>query len=369
MSTGKLDPVPQLERESSVPKGSPRARNWVKLVPGLTACAVAVVISLLTHAVFPAIPAMTTAVVLGLLAANLPGLRTAVAGPMKPGLTFAGKRLMRVGIVILGLKLSIIDVLQLGWLTFGIIVAVVLLSFTGTYWLGRAFRLPGDGPLLIAAGFSICGASAIGAMAAARGTKHEQTVLPVALVTLCGTLAIAVLPILMLPLGLSPLQFGQWVGISVHDVGQVVAAAQIAGTTALAAALVFKLTRVVLLAPIVSVTALATRRNAKRAQLEGANAPGAAENTASLPPIVPLFVVGFIAMIALRSLGVLSAETLEAAAVLQDIMLGSALFGLGSSVRFSALLTTGLRGTVMALCSWLLIAALGYAAVLVVGLG
>jgi uncharacterized membrane protein YadS len=74
-------------------------------------------------------------------------------------------------------------------------------------------------------------------------------------------------------------------------------------------------------------------------------------------------------MIALRSLGVLSAETLEAAAVLQDIMLGSALFGLGSSVRFSALLTTGLRGTVMALCSWLLIAALGYAAVLVVGLG
>ncbi len=83
--------------------------------------------------------------------------------------------------------------------------------------------------LLIATGFSICGASAIGAMAAVRRIRQHDTVLPVALVTLCGTLAIGVLPLLIRPLGLSPEVFGAWAGASVHDVGQVVATAQTAG--------------------------------------------------------------------------------------------------------------------------------------------
>ncbi|BAS18040.1 UPF0324 membrane protein Cgl0015/cg0018 [Arthrobacter sp. Hiyo8] len=173
-----------------------------------------------------------------------------------PGLDFAGKHHMRAGIVLLGLKVSVVDVLDLGWFALVLIAAVVLLSFAGTYGLARLVKLPREGALLIATGFSICGASAIGAMAAVRRIKHQDTVLPVALVTLCGTLAIGVLPLLMHPLGLSPEQFGAWTGASVHDVGQVVATAQTAGPVALALAVVVKLTRVVLLAPIVAGRAL-----------------------------------------------------------------------------------------------------------------
>lgn len=331
------------------------------LLPGLAGCAVAVGLSLFIHSLFPSIPAMTCAVALGLLAGNLPFVHRPIDGAMKPGLTFAGKRLMRAGIVVLGLKLSIVDIMQLGWITFGIIAGVVVLTFAGTWLLGKLFRLPGDMPLLIATGFSICGASAIGAMAAARGTKHEDTVLPVALVTLCGTLAIGVLPLLMLPLGLDALAFGQWVGISVHDVGQVVAAAQVAGGGALAVALVFKLTRVVLLAPIVSLAALASRR-----QVHLATAKNIGEKQ-NMPPVIPLFVVGFLAMIAVRSAGWVSPEMLQAAGLIQDILLGSALFGLGSSVKLRELLTSGLRGGAMALCAWFLIAALGYGAVRLIG--
>lgn len=345
-----------MDTKVSESKKTASAQLW----PGLVGCAIAVALSLSVHWLLPAIPAMTAAVVLGLIAANIPRLQPLVTGAMKPGLTFAGKRLMRAGIVVLGLKLSVVDIMQLGWVTFGVIVAVVLLTFAGTYALGKLFRLPGDTPLLIATGFSICGASAIGAMAAARGTKHQDTVLPVALVTLCGTLAIAVLPLMMLPLGLEPVPFGQWVGISVHDVGQVVAAAQIAGSAALAAALVFKLTRVVLLAPIVSVAALVTRRSLKSASAAGEPL------TQKLPPLVPLFVIGFVAMIALRSLGWVSPEVITLSGFVQDVLLGSALFGLGSSVRFSELATSGKRGGLMALCSWVLVAALGYGAVLLV---
>lgn len=123
---------------------------------------------------------MTAAVALGLLAANIPGTAAWTAGRARPGLDFAGKHHMRAGIVLLGLKVSVVDVLDLGWVALVLIAAVVLLSFAGTYGLARLVKLPREGALLIATGFSICGASAIGAMAAVRRIKHQDTVLPVA---------------------------------------------------------------------------------------------------------------------------------------------------------------------------------------------
>ncbi|RNE48936.1 YeiH family protein [Corynebacterium alimapuense] len=337
-----------------------RARQRsIPLLPGLGACAIAVLISLGVHSLVPSLPAMTIAVVLGILVANLPGISLLTRGVLSPGLGFAGKKLMRAGIVMLGLKLSIVDILGLGWAAFGIVVAIVLLAFAGTYLVGKLFKLPGDAPLLIAAGFSICGASAIGAMAGARRVRPTDTVMPVALVTLCGTLAIAVLPLLMEPLSLNNIQFGQWVGASVHDVGQVVATAQVAGPAALAAALVIKLTRVMLLAPIVFFAAMGTRRSAKNSQHDN----GEAEKPAPLPPLIPLFIIGFALMIGIRSLGILSPEMLEAGAILQDVFLGAALFGLGAAVSIRELLSSGMRGIMVALLSWILIGTLGYAGV------
>ncbi|WP_193393479.1 YeiH family protein [Arthrobacter alpinus] len=322
------------------------------LGPGLAAALAAVAVSLLVHALVPMLPAMTVAVVLGIAAVNVPGSSAWCQGPWRAGLNFAGKHLMRVGIVFLGLKLSMADIMDLGWTSVALVVAVVLLSFAGTYALGKLFRLESETSLLIATGFSICGASAIGAMAAVKGTKHEDTVLPVALVTLCGTLAIGVLPLLMHPLGLSPLQFGQWVGAGVHDVGQVVATAQTAGSVALSAAVVIKLTRVVLLAPIVGVAGTMERRRHKNLA-----------STGKFPPVIPLFVVGFLLLAALRSTGWLPEMVIEGGALAQDIALGAALFGLGSSVQVRELLQTGLRATIMAMCAWVLIASLALGAV------
>lgn len=302
---------------------------------------------------------MTVAVVLGVLAANLPAAGVWTAGRARPGLDFAGKHLMRGGIVLLGLKVSIMDVLGLGWLALVLIVAVVAASFGGTYLISRLFRLPPVTSLLVATGFSICGASAIGAMAAVRRIRHVDTVLPVALVTLCGTLAIGVLPLLVHPLQLSAPVFGAWTGASVHDVGQVVATAQTAGTAALGIAVVVKLTRVLLLAPVAALAG-AHHRYAPRPEYQ------ADHDNAKLPPVVPLFVLGFMAMVGLRSTGWLDAGWLDAGAALQDILLGAALFGLGSAVRIRTLLHTGGRALLAALASWFLIALLGLAAALLI---
>lgn len=321
-------------------------RNW----PGLLACTVAVALSFLLHFLLPALPVMTAAVVLGILAANLPLGNALTGGVLKPGLSFAGKHLMRAGVVLLGLKLSVVDVLHLGWATFGAIVAIVLLAFAGTYGLAKAFRLPGDQPLLMAAGFSICGASAVGAMSNSRGSKQEDTVVPIALVTLCGTLAIAVLPLLMNPLGLETIAFGRWVGASVHDVGQVVATAQTAGPAALAAAVLIKLTRVLMLAPMVTAVAALTPR-----PVDGKK-----------PPLIPLFVAGFIIMVAVRSLGLVGPELLDVAGLVRDLLLAAALFGLGSAVRVRQLFSQGGNAIGTAMLSWLLIAALGYGLILII---
>lgn len=314
-----------------------------RAVPGLLAAVGAVLVAVAVHRVVPQLPALTVAVVLGILAANHPRSAHLVAGPLGPGLTFAGKRLMRLGIVLLGLRLSLGEVADLGWRTLAVVVGIVLVTFAGTLLAGRLLGLPRQESLLVATGFSICGASAIAAMGAVTGASRRAMVVPTALVTLCGTLAIAVLPLLQGPLGLGPEAFGRWVGASVHDVGQVVATAGTAGTTALAAAVVVKLTRVLMLAPMVAGVALTIRARRGRGDR-------------SRPPVVPLFVAGFLGMIALRSTGAVPTGVLEAAGVAQDLLLTAALFGLGCAVRLGELRRTGGRPLVLALVSWALVA-------------
>jgi uncharacterized integral membrane protein (TIGR00698 family) len=363
----KLPPLGAPSGGRSVP-GTGLRQGWKRDLPGLLTATLALGTTFIIHGLVPVLPAMTIAVVLGLLAANLPGTAVWIAGRARPGLDFAGKHFMRGGIVLLGLKVSIMDVLGLGWLALLLIAGVVLASFAGTYVIARLFRLTSETSLLIATGFSICGASAIGAMAAVRRIRHVDTVLPVALVTLCGTLAIGVLPLLVHPLELTPRAFGAWTGASVHDVGQVVATAQTAGTAALGIAVVVKLTRVLLLAPVVATAGLQQRISAARAASK-ATAPvppasGTTPEAERLPPVIPLFVLGFVAMVALRSSGWLPPGILDAGAGLQDVLLGAALFGLGSAVRIRTLLHTGARALFAALAAWLLIALLGLAAAL-----
>lgn len=306
-----------------------------------------------THTLVPAIPLLTAAVALGIIVAQLPAARPALRGPLAPGLSLASKRLMRLGIVLLGLKLSLIDIAELGWVTIASVVLIVLLTFGITLWLGRLFRLPGHQPLLLATGFAICGASAIGAMSGVVKAKDEETATPVALVTLCGTLAIAVLPALWHPLGLSNDQFGHWVGASVHDVGQVVATAQIAGASALAIAVIVKLTRVLMLAPMVSIGAIVVHHRSH-------------ESVATKrPPVLPLFVAGFLAATVLRTFVDLPDAVLSGVDIVQTALLAMALFGLGSAVRLRELVHTGWRAVVVGLLSWLVIAALAFGAVVI----
>ena len=323
--------------------------SWL---PGLALALGAAGIAWGLHLLVPAVPLLTAAVVLGIVVGQIPAVRPALTGRFAPGLSLSSRRLMRIGIVLLGLKLSLSDLASLGWVTLLATIGIVVLGFVGTFAIGRLFGLPGHEPLLIAAGFSICGASAIGAMSGVAKPKDEEAATAVALVTLCGTAAIFVLPLLWHPLGLDAQQFGQWVGGGVHDVGQVVATAQIAGPAALAVALVVKLTRVLMLAPMVAVAAVVERRRHV-----------AGDPSVARPPIVPLFVAGFLAAVLLRSFVPLPPVVLDTADTIQTVLLAMAFFALGAAVRLRSLVGTGWRALATGLTSWVLIGALALGAV------
>ena len=343
----------------------------MRILPGLAVAAAGLALAFCAHLLLPAVPILTLCVLVGLVLGQLPTLQPALDGALKPGLGLASRRLLRIGVVLLGLKLSLGDVVDLGGPTLLAVLAVVVLTFFGTLAMGRLARLPGDQPLLLAAGFSICGVSAIGAMAAVTRSRPAEVAIPAALVTLCGSLAIAVLPLLHGPLGLSDLQFGAWAGASVHDVGQVVAVAQTAGASALALAIAVKLTRVVLLAPLVAGVGLYRRyrepasANATSASTGSAQAAstGSAQ-TASRPAIVPLFVLGFLAAIAVRTLLPVPEAVLETADVVQTVLFGLALVALGSSIRVVTLVRTSGRAVLVGLGSWALVAVLAWGAVM-----
>lgn len=345
------------------------------LVPGLLLAAAIVAASFGLAHLLPALSPLTISVILGVIVGNL-GLRLTA---LKPGLRFAAKRLLRAGIVLLGLRLAVGDVLHLGGKGLLVVVGVVVVTFVGTQLLGRAFGVSPGAGLLIATGFSICGASAVAAMDAVTDNKEEDVVTAIALVTMCGSLAIALLPLLRRPLGLSETAFGMWTGASVHDVAQVVATASVVGPAALAPAVVVKLTRVVLLAPMVLGVSLTRRWQAGRAGRNPASTgatscqdadarprhTAAGDDAARLPPIVPLFVLGFLATVAVRSLGLLPEGALDVAHTAETIVLAAALAGLGSSVHLKTLFTTGGRALALGLSSWVLIAATAYAGVTV----
>ncbi|THA59330.1 YeiH family protein [Streptomyces sp. A1136] len=336
-------PAARVSRETS-------PSSW----PGLAFAALGAFLAWCVHLVVPAVPMLTASVVLGIFVAHLPATRSVVRGPARPGLSLAGRRLMRIGIVLLGLGLGLDQVLRLGWSTVVMVSGVVAATFFGTLWLGRRLGLPGDQPLLIATGYSICGASAIGAVSEVSGSDEEDMASSVALVTLCGTLAIAVLPLLQGPLGLSDLEFGRWVGASVHDVGQVVATAQTAGPGALGEAVLVKLMRVALLAPLVAAVAFSLRARRR----------GVRTASGRRPAPVPLFVAGFLLSAALRATGVLPEVALDWAHTAQEALLAAALFGLGTAVHLPTLARTGGRAAVLGLGAWVVVAGVSYGGVL-----
>lgn len=286
------------------------------------------------------VPAPVSPLAIALLA----GVLVANAGPLppafRPGLDVAATAVMRIGVVLLGLSVSREAVTALGWPVFVMVLVSVGATLVVVARLGGALGVRAPAALLVAAGFAICGTSAVSAVAPLTDARREEVAYAVGLVTLCGTLSVAVLPLLQAPAGLTDAAFGVWVGAAVHDTGQVVAAAALAGDGAVTTAVVVKLVRVSLLALLVTVLAARSHRVTRKGRLRG------------LPP----FVLAFVAAATLAALGLVPPAALEVAAPVRALLLAAGMVGLGAAVRLADLRLLGLRPLALGLGSWILLA-------------
>ena len=318
------------------------------VVPAAVAAAAGLGGAALGHRLVPEVGVLTWAVGLGVLAANLnllPGASTAALG-------FLTKKLLRVGVMLLGFSVSFGAIAALGAPVIAIVATTLVGTMVFTNWLGKRMRLGGPRSLLLGTGIAICGASAIAAMEETAGGNEEDVTAAIAMITLCGTAALVAYPLLRGPLGLSGPQFGVWTGAGVHEVGQVVAAASPAGAAVVATAIVVKLTRVLLLAPVVATVSVMRR-------LASPVAAGTAR-----PPLVPLFVLGFLGCAALRGTGAIPASALGWIGNVQVAALGAALFGMGASVHLASLVKKSGSLMVVAAVSTLFITGIALGGVL-----
>ncbi|MDK8768502.1 putative sulfate exporter family transporter [Corynebacterium freneyi] len=371
------------------------AQSPSNVLPGLALAAAGVAVAYLVAAPFSVLSPMVVAIVLGVVVGNAVRLPAAV----DPGLAVAAKRVLRIGIVLLGLRLSLRDVADLGAGMILTVIAVVVGGIVAGVAIGSALGIDRCLRLLIACGFSICGAAAVAALAGVLGANdesgegrssqsngnaeddgngsgaglRESVVTAVALVVIFGTLMIPLLPALGHLFGLDDMTIGMWAGASVHEVAQVVAIGGAIGGPALGAAVIIKLGRVLMLAPVMAVIAIGERRRILAAGSGSAGGPGAKGDASgdvgemTLPPIMPLFVAGFLAMVVVRSTGIVPQGVIDVAGVAEQLLLGAAMFALGVGVKFSLIRKVGAAPFAMAALVTVVVAGIGLAGVLIAG--
>lgn len=329
-------------------------------LPGITLCTVAALVAYGAGLLLPGVSPLILAIVGGIVVANLVPLTAATA----PGIAFCAKPVLRAGIVLLGLQVVLGDILGLGLGVIAVVVCIVAVGIIGTIAIGRGLGLSPVLTVLVACGFSICGAAAVGAVAGVVDPKqkHDKDVVTaVALVVLFGTLMIPLLPLTANLLNLDSATAGLWAGGAIHEVAQVVAAGGVLGGGALAIAVIVKLARVLMLAPVIAILSVMERRRATASDITS-TAPAA-----QLPPIVPLFVAGFLAMVVVRSFVPVPEIALDIAGVVQTLLLSAAMFALGCGVKVRALVKVGPRPFVLAALSTILVASLALTGMLLVG--
>jgi uncharacterized integral membrane protein (TIGR00698 family) len=290
---------------------------------------------------------MILATVIGMLFHNLAG----TPAVCRAGVVFSLKKILRLGIILLGFQLMLSQVAAVGAIGVAIILAALAATFVFTKTLGRIMGVDPKLAELIGAGTSICGASAVIATNTVTEGKDSDVAYAVACVTVFGSLAMLLYPLLPGLLHLSPRDFGLWSGASIHEIAQVVAASFQDGAAAGQFGTVAKLTRVMMLAPLVIGLGFVAARRAQ----EGGKSRKA--------PPMPWFVLGFIAVMLLNSVIAVAPQEKAQIVILTNFLLSMALAAMGLETDFAKLRQEGLKPLALAFFAWVFIASFSLALV------
>lgn len=265
-------------------------------MPGLYLVVAVAIVARYLHGLIPspgmarAVSEVFIAVVLGLHVRNAVRL----SPRFEPGIRFALQRILRLGIILLGIRLSLQDVVNTGLSALLLIFACVAFALTLAYLFGRLLHIPPRLAALIGVGTAICGNSAIIATAPVIEARDEDIAYAVATITFFGTLAVIIYPAIGYFTGMTDRIFGLWAGTAILDTSQVVAAGAAFSDAARDVATIVKLVRNTIMAPLILVIGMVYARAQQKRD---------ASVKLSASKIVPWFVLGFLAMTLIRTAG------------------------------------------------------------------
>jgi uncharacterized integral membrane protein (TIGR00698 family) len=325
------------------------------LVPGILLCAAITLLATLLQKFEQRLvgeaylEALVLAILLGVAVRTAwkPGVRWA------PGIKFSAKTLLETAIVLLGASVSVQTVLAIGpEMLVGIAVIVVVAIFS-SYGISRALGLPRRMAILVACGNSICGNSAIVAVAPVIGANGDDIASSIAFTAVLGVLVVLGLPLLVPVLALSLTQYGVLAGLTVYAVPQVLAATLPIGALANQVGTVVKLVRVLMLGPVVLILSLV----AGRLRDAGGTLPGGPPGQGRLPlhQFVPWFIIGFLFVAAIRSFGLIPQALLLPLAALTTLLTTVSMAALGLGVDVRVVARAGARVTTAVTLSLLLL--------------
>lgn len=367
-------------RSPAVAANEPGSRHFIERVPGLLVVLALAGVAVPLGRLVPVIGGPVFGIMLGVLAGVLvPALRGSWS---RPGYEFASKTLLQLSIVVLGTGLSLQQVLRVGGDSLPVMLGTLAVALGGAWLFGRMLGVRGDTQTLIGVGTAICGASAIAAATAAIGAKRSSVAYALATIFTFNVVAVLAFPPLGHLLGLDAEAFGLWAGTAINDTSSVVAAGYTYSQQAGDQALVVKLTRSLMLIPIVlGLVILKSRRESRAAdpgktkvtvttsdalvgdavgeRRGGLASPSGKQPAAGRLPwrrMVPLFLVGFVLAATLRSLGVVPAAWQETLSLVGTFLITSALVAIGLSMRPGELRKAGWRPLALGALLWISVA-------------
>ncbi|MEJ8859400.1 putative sulfate exporter family transporter [Variovorax robiniae] len=304
------------------------------LIPGLLACGVVAAASTFLSRHYGA-PVMLFALLLGIAMNFLSG----EGGTCKPGIEFAGRTLLRIGVALLGLRITVGQVAELGWQPVALVVASVVLTIVVSMLSARFLGFQTLFGLLSGGATAICGASAAMALAAAlpnHPLKERATLFTVVGVSALSTLAMIVYPMIAQAMGLDARAAGVFLGATIHDVAQVVGAGYSMSQQTGDVATLVKLMRVAMLLPVIVFAVMLSRRQA-------------GQTGGPRPPLLPGFVISFALLVAINSTGWMPAVVAKGGSDLSRWCLVAAIAGIGMKTQLKDLVTVGLKPVMLML--------------------
>jgi uncharacterized integral membrane protein (TIGR00698 family) len=359
-------------RQSSSPQS--RAVAAIRVLPGLGLCfAVTLAAELLAQLEAGMLGrAWIEALVLAIVAGSLVRTVWAPGRRWSAGITFSAKTLLEIAVLLLGASVSVSVIRSLGAELLLGIAAVVFVAIAASYGLSRLLGLPHRLALLVACGNSICGNSAIAAVAPVIGADGEDVASSIAFTAVLGVVVVLSLPLLPLVMHVSAMQYGVLAGLTVYAVPQVLAATAPAGAIAMQSGTLVKLVRVLMLGPVVVVLALLARRQRNDANEPARRLAGGGHLAASRPPLhklLPWFILGFLALAGLRSVGLVPQGALAPTMWVANWLTVIAMAALGLCTDLRAVVRAGGRVTAAVTFSLLVLGAISTVLIRVVGIG